>query len=99
MRTQILQVTKKAMQEPTRQIRIIIKKDATDKIKCLTGKCLNGTIALNGKRLTLMEVEQTGIWENDSDRLVEITLGYNFDPETFANQMHNALEEIEVANY
>ena len=95
MREQILLATQEAMQG-SHKIKIIIKKDSANKVYCLTKMSLSGVSSLNGKRLILMRAEQTGSWENDIDREVIATLADNFDHNRFVEQMHDALEKIEV---
>jgi hypothetical protein len=93
----INQVVKDA-QAGSRKVRVTFKPDATSDLNYLLGMDRSGIITLKGgDRLTMMAVMQSGRWEHDENRTLEVAFTDDFDADWFIGRMRRALDQIEVA--
>lgn len=93
----ITQIIKDA-QAGSRKVRCTFKQDACSDTSYLLGMDRSGIISLEtGDRLVMMAVMQSGNWEHDENRTLEVTLTDDFDADWFVSRMRRALDKIEVA--
>jgi len=87
----------KAAESGSRKVNITFKQDAQSDINYLLGMDRSKIITMKaGDRLTLMAVTQSGSWERDENRTLEVTFTEEFDSDWFIGRMRRALEKIEV---
>ncbi|MCX6744775.1 MAG: hypothetical protein NTX82_04590 [Candidatus Parcubacteria bacterium] len=81
----------------SRKMRIKFKREAVDDVMYLCGMERGGIVRIDDTTaLVLSAVMASRSWSLDENRIVNLTLGENFDPKWFRGRMKDALEEIEA---
>ena len=97
MREEIIQIVKKANKTKNPQVQVTYKKEATIYLPLFFKMDRENAIFINHVEMrVLTTVNAIDDWYDDKNRTITISFGSKFNLISFANNLQNALEKIEV---